>query len=112
MNEISIYEGIIIGGVGGAIAGIFIWCLDWARKNFQNVRDSKKIFQWLFKNTHPRISEKIQWRSTRSIASYNNLTEDRVRFLCSYSSKIVLNTSEKSKQEELWGVKEEVRVKK
>ena len=109
MNEISIYEGIIIGAVGGAIAGLFIWLLALAREKYQVFTDTKKVERWLFENTHPRAKEQVTWRSTRAIASHNNLTEDRIRFICSYSKKIVLDTSHQNRNNEVWGIKEDVR---
>ena len=109
MNEISIYEGIIIGAVGGAIAGLFIWLLDLAKEKYQEYKDTVKVEKWLFENPHPRINEQVIWRSTRSIASHNNLTEDRIRFICSYSKKIVLDTSHQNRNNEVWGIKENVR---
>lgn len=80
MDEISIYEGIIIGAVGGAIAGLFIWLLNLSKKKYEDWRDTKKVDRWLLENTFPRIKEQIKWRSTRAIASHTNLTEDRIRF--------------------------------
>jgi len=109
MNEISIYEGIIIGAVGGAIAGLFIWLLDFAREKCQEFRDTEKVEKWLLANTHPRINEQVIWRSTRAIASHNNLTEDRIRFICSYSKKIVLDTSHQNRNQEVWAIKTDVR---
>ena len=40
-----------------------------------------------------------QYRSTRTIASHNNLTMDRVRFLCSHDERIHLSTGE---EEDMW----------
>lgn len=45
----------------------------------------------------------MKFRSTRAIASWNNLTEDRVQYICSIHKKIYLSTSEK---EDLWSLYE------
>lgn len=95
----SIWDGIAIGGAGGAIAGITVYIIQWAHQGFVDYRDTRRILQWLEENSP--IGEGRKYRSTRAIASYDNLTEDRVRFLCSHSEKIHLSTGEK---EDLWSI--------
>lgn len=97
MNKVSIVEGIIIGGVGGFIAGVAIWLCELARKEFLNWKDTKKVEKFLKGSETP-------WRSTRSVAAYNNLTEDRIRFICSYSSKIKLNSAVGNNSDEKWAI--------
>lgn len=109
MNEIEIWQGIIIGGVGGAIAGLFIWLLDLAKKCLEDNRDTKKIEYWLSENTFPNSGTEEKWRTSRAIASHNDLTEDRVAYICSKSEKIVLSTAQSHRTEEMWGVKARVR---
>ena len=43
------------------------------------------------------------YRSTRAIASWTNLTEDRVRYICSIDDRIFLSTGER---EDLWSLYE------
>lgn len=102
MTTSSISEGIIIGAVGGAIAGLVIWLAELCRKWITRKFDTRKVEKWLVQNTSPHHSQ--EWRSTRAIASHNNLTEDRVRYICSYSSKIKLNTREGNESKELWRI--------
>ncbi len=109
MNKISIIEGIIIGAIGGAIAGFFIWGLNEVKIYIIKRRDTKKVEKWLEENTTPNINTIEKWRSTRSISSHNNLTEERIRFIASYSNKIVIDTSHQNRNEEMWGVKSRVR---
>ncbi|WP_128755366.1 hypothetical protein [Aquimarina sediminis] len=52
------------------------------------------------------VKKGAAWRSTRAIASHNNLTEDRVRYVCSNSKKVILSISEK----ELWVMKEKCEI--
>ena len=63
-------------------------------------RDKTRVYNWLYEATK---DEELKWRSTRAIASYNDLTEDRVRYICSIHDKIKLSTGEK---EDLWGIEE------
>ncbi|WP_236202081.1 hypothetical protein [Pseudomonas pseudonitroreducens] len=86
------------GGVGGAAAGIVILLVQGSFATWRNCRDSRRVYSWLLKNSD---KEKEPFRSTRAIASYNNLTEDRVRFVCSHHDKIKLSTGT---NEDLWSI--------
>ena len=100
----SIWDGIIIGAVGGALAGVALWCIQSIKIKYVEFIHKRRVYNWLYKETKHKDSKK--WRTTRAIASYNYLTEDRVRYICSIHEKIVLSTGEK---EDLWGLKEFVR---
>ncbi|TCP22400.1 hypothetical protein EV195_11249 [Tenacibaculum skagerrakense] len=104
MCEETISDGIIIGAVGGAIAGLVIWIADLCRKWILKYCDTKRVENWLKKNTKPNHSK--EWRSTRVIASHNNLPEDRVNYICSYSKKIELNKKDGNESDEIWKYKE------
>lgn len=95
----KLLEGIIIGSVGGGSAGLIIWLVQSIRDKAIKKIECNRIYNWLKSNTTDEIGE--EFRSTRDIASWNNLTEDRVRYLCSVSDQIFLNTDEK---EDMWGV--------
>ncbi|CAD0006731.1 hypothetical protein [Flavobacterium salmonis] len=99
MNKITIIEGIIIGGVGGAIAGLVIWVAELIRQCILTSCHTSRVENWLKKHSTP------EWRSTRAIASHNNLTEDRIRFICSQSDKIKLNSIDSNDSKELWKFK-------
>ena len=188
---ITIWDGIIIGGVGGAIAGMAVWLINLFNEIVVKKYDKYQLHKWLYTVTKQNyvadwnnISEnnsetekfrkflthdlcinwagnaeirksdntrnlycinltkdenaaelkcnkttekatlkirggktynltikeengkrniyKEQWRSTRTIASYCNVTEDRVRYICSIDERIGLSTGEK---EDLWGIK-------
>jgi hypothetical protein len=96
--DITIRDGIIIGSLGGFFAGIAINVTNLLAEKYIECRDKKRIFNWLYEETKNK-SEK--WRSTRAIQSYNNLTEDRVRYICSIHKKIALSTG---KNEDMWGI--------
>jgi hypothetical protein len=99
MNPIA--QGIIIGGAGGASAGIifslFKFCFDKIAEKIHRQR----IYNWLRDNTKDEAGRRF--RSTKAIASWNNFTEDRVRYLCSIDKRIYLSTGPK---EDMWGIYE------
>lgn len=94
-----VWEGIIIGGAGGAIAGITVWLIDTISKKIKTSQHKQRVYNWLISNTEDLDGKR--YRSTRTISSYNNITEDRVRYICSIHEKIYLSTGE---QEDMWGV--------
>ena len=98
MNFDKVVEGIITGAAGGASAGIILASLKALHEGHLKRRDLKRVVGWLEKVSSPEGAE--PWRSTHAIASYTNLTEDRVRYVCSSSEKIVRS----SKKKESWGL--------
>lgn len=97
MNEIL--NGIIVGGVGGAAAGIMLAVISWVSTKCLERADKTRIYNWLKAHTSDESGK--QYRSTRAIASWTNLTEDRVRYICSIHNLIYLSTGEK---EDMWGL--------
>ena len=95
----EVLSGITIGMVGGTAAGLALWLIERLNQYEIAWREKRRIFSWLDRTTTPPGEE--PWRSTRSIASYTNLTEDRVRYLCSFHPKIVQSTG----NNEVWGIK-------
>ena len=92
-------EGAVVGGAGGALAGIILWFLAYAREKVLNLVHMNRVHKWFRQYT---VDEKgKRFRSTRTIASYNNLTQDRVRFVCSLDKRVVLSTGQK---EDVWGL--------
>ena len=99
----TIVDGIVIGGAGGAIAGLTVWIVQYVHdKATQNI-ESNRVFNWLKENTTNEPGD--QFRSSRAIASWNNLTQERVRHICSVDKRIFLSTGEK---EDMWGIYEHV----
>lgn len=86
------------GAVGGAAAGLMIIAVQGGRNAWRDWRETERVFKWLEENS----DEKSQpFRTTRAIASYNNLTDDRVRFLCSKDDRIKRSTGDK---DDLWSI--------
>jgi hypothetical protein len=97
----EILDGIIIGGVGGAIAGLTVSSVLYAHGKAVEEIHKRRIYNWLKANTSDEDGKKF--RSTRAIASWNNLTEDRVRYICSLHDRIFLSTGQ---QEDMWSLYE------
>ena len=97
----NIWDGIIIGGAGGAIAGLTVSLIQYIHVKILETAHKNRIFKWLKANTSNEAGKR--YRSTRAIASWNNLTEDRIRYICSIHHKIYLSTGEK---EDLWSIYE------
>ncbi|HAW53380.1 MAG TPA: hypothetical protein DCX54_13805 [Flavobacteriales bacterium] len=95
----TINEGIVIGGAGGAIAGITVWLVQYLHGKTNDFVDGKRIYKWLQKHTSDEPGK--QFRSTRAIASWNNITEDRAKYLCSINDKIFMSTGA---NEDMWGI--------
>lgn len=96
-----IWEGVAIGGAGGAVAGIVVYLVQYVHTRIAMCIDERRVYNWLKSNTSNERGG--QFRSTRAIASWNNLTEDRVRAICSDSKRVFLSTGDK---EDLWGIHE------
>lgn len=99
----TVLDGIVIGGAGGAIAGLTVWLVQYVHNKVTEKIERNRVYKWLKENTTGEPGD--QFRSTRAIASWNNLTEDRVRHICSIDKRIFLSTGDK---ENMWGIYERV----
>jgi len=99
----TIVDGIVIGAAGGAIAGLTVWLVQYVHDKVTQKLESNRVFKWLKENTINEPGQ--QFRSSRAIASWNNLTWERVRYICSVDKRIFLSTGEK---EDMWGIYEHV----
>ncbi len=97
----TILDGIVIGGAGGAIAGATVIFLKYIHTKAVECIEKRRVYDWLVKNTSNKDGN--EYRTTRAIASWNNLTEDRTRYICSIHPKIYLSTGEKN---DLWSLYE------
>jgi hypothetical protein len=99
MHYQKIVEGIIIGAVGGAAAGWTVSFAGYCHRKIVEGIEKRRVYSWLRNNTMDRDGRRF--RSTRAIASSNNLTQDRVRYICSLHKEIYASTGE---ADDLWGV--------
>ena len=86
-NWAKIGEGIVIGIGGGAGAGLVIWGISCLKEKWLENKHKKQIYTWLKKGVEPE-NPQYKFRSTQTIASYTNLTKDRVRYICSIHPNI------------------------
>jgi hypothetical protein len=98
-NMSEIWDGVIIGGAGGAIAGITVLLIKYIHTKSVEHIHKKRVLDWLKQNTSDNDGN--EFRSTRAIASWCNLTEDRVRYICSIHKNIYLSTG---KNDDMWSI--------
>jgi|688.fasta_scaffold2154368_1 hypothetical protein len=94
----EIWSGFIIGAAGGTAAGLILWIVGRLNDYEIECRERRRIYKWLESVTHPQEAKK--WRTTRSISSFTDIPEDRIRYLCSRDPRIKLSTA----QNEVWGI--------
>ena len=123
MDTNKIIEGIIIGTTGGISISLINKLFDWIYFKYE----SCKVYKWLLSHTKQKISDYEYsktikcdipfvptlnlWTSTTLIAVHNNLTQDRIVYICSKNKKIIRN----EKENEVWtikSIKEELKSKK
>jgi hypothetical protein len=97
--NIEIIDGILIGAVGGSFAGLALYLVQQLQIAIIYCVEAQRIYKWL--GSHTTMEPGKNYRSTRTIASHNNVTEDRVRYICSTDKRMYLSTG---KQENLWGI--------
>lgn len=101
----NIIQGVIIGAVGGAFAGIAVYLIKEIHECYLFSRDKKTVLKYLTAHTEDHYGRKKAFRTTREIASWCNLTESRARYVCSNHSEIYLYP--KSMDLELWTIYED-----
>ena len=114
--SIDLWEGVAVGGVGGFIAGVTIWLVQLLKEKVTECRHKNRVYDWLYKKTEKYRGLTVgtpndpRWIPTMEIASYTNLTPDRVRYICSIHEKIRPKMEEdlfpKESLEEEWGIRE------
>lgn len=101
-SNIEIWDGIVIGAVGGAAAGIALSCFELLKSEIIEWHDKRKVYRWLVANTTPEIGE--QYRSTKEIASWTNLTLERALYICSIHPKIFMNVRTSQDMYDFWSI--------
>ncbi len=74
--DISVLDGIIIGGVGGAIAGVAVWLINLLSEIRIRKRHEDWIYNWLLKVTKQNYV--ADWNN---ISENNSETEKFLKFL-------------------------------
>jgi hypothetical protein len=96
----GLINDIISTSFGGAAAGLALYGMQALFSWIGIKRDTCRVHKW-FKSES--AAGKETYRSTRTIASFNNLTEDRVRFVCSYDERIHLSVGDEPDKWSLQG---------
>ncbi|MFW1056526.1 hypothetical protein ACEV76_01455 [Vibrio parahaemolyticus] len=99
MEKSQIIGGIIVGAFGGTTAGLAVYITKLIHEQIVFWIEARRIYKWLGSNTTMELGN--EFRSTRAIASWNNVTEERARFICSKYKKIYLSTGQK---DDMWGI--------
>lgn len=99
--EFDVWQGILVGAVGGACAGIAVKVVGGLVDLYRDCTDKKAVYDWFTNEEGGPTPPKF--RTTRAIASWNDLTEDRARYICSRHPKIYLSTGA---QPELWSIQD------
>lgn len=98
--DYTTWSGIVIGACGGFAASVSFAVTQWIVRVIKEKRDKKVLYNWLKENS--KNSDPL-FRSTRVLASYNNMTKDRVRYICSLHPLIHMSVGEKP---DMWSIKE------
>jgi len=117
--NVDLWDGIVIGIVGGALAGLTVWLVQLLKEKVTIELDKKKVYDWLHDRTkqHKVLTvgspDDPRWISTIEIASYTSLTKDRVRYICGIHEKIRPKLEKDlwsgESLEEKWAIREFVR---
>lgn len=92
--SINLWDGIIIGGIGGAFAGLTVWLVQSVKGKVMIEVHKKRVYNWLYERTKQYKGLTVgspndpRWVSTIEIATFTNLTQDRIRYICSIHKKI------------------------
>ena len=62
----TVMDGVIVGGAGGAIAGLTVYLVQYVHGKAANIIEGRRILNWLNQKTNDKAGE--QFRSTRAIA--------------------------------------------
>ncbi len=99
-DECTLINSIAIGAAGGSIAGITVYLFKYIHDKYSDSRDKCRVYKWV-ENEILTNNDKNKHLSTRLIASYNNLTIDRTRYICSKHKDIYLSAGA---NEDMWGI--------
>jgi hypothetical protein len=119
--SLTVQDGIIVGAVGGFLAGLTVWFSQLIKEKLTTEIHKKRVYDWLYKKTlkgkgltgGSAINDP-RWVSTEEIACFTYLPKDRVRYICSIHKKIrpKLESDLWKDQplEEMWAIREFVEM--
>lgn len=123
--SLSVWDGIIIGAVGGTFAGLAVWLAQLGKVYGIEQRHKKRIYRWMSKRIHQKgwtagspfkSGLDSPWVTTLEIADHTNLPMNRVRYICSVDKRITPLTERelfpKEPLVERWAIREDVNKQK
>jgi hypothetical protein len=99
-DECTFLNSIAIGAAGGAIAGITVYLFKAIHDISSDTIDMRNVYKWTL-NEIKTNDKNNKHLSTRLIASYNNLSIDRTRYICSRHKDIYLSAGANT---DIWGI--------
>ena len=102
----NLCQSALVGIVGGAGAGLTILIVRGLWEICVIEMHKKRVYNFLERTTSEE--PRMDFRSTKAIASHTNLTMDRVRYICSIHKKIHLSTGEKDDMWSIYGNKPKI----
>lgn len=101
--DITLIEGIIIGTVGGFLAGIAITILAPIGVFWRDRKGKRKVYRAIGENTRPD-NPVVGWATTLQVVNSTKMTIERVRHLCSIHPDIQLDSTSKfgDPMKEIW----------
>jgi hypothetical protein len=102
MTKIEVGQWILIGAIGGGTAGVAVSLFEVVRGRASDFLDKRTVYRWLAKST--AVEAGHEFRTTREIASWTNLTIDRTRYICSIHPKIMLYTGINIGEDDMWSI--------
>ena len=98
--EYTLIHSITIGATGGSIAGITVYLFKYLHDKVNDYSDKCRVYKWM-ENEILTNELNNKHLSTKLIASYNNMTMDRARYICSMYQDIYLSAGPNN---DLWGI--------
>lgn len=86
------WHDIIKGICSGIFGGLGVYLSKIIYDEIIFCRDEKRIINFFYQEN---VGKGYEFRTTEAIASFTNLPEDRVNFVCATSKKITRNSKEK-----------------
>ena len=119
--SLTVWDGIVIGAVGGTFAGLAVWLAQLGKEYAFEGQHKKRIFNWMSKRIQykgltvgspDKSGLESPWVTTLEISDNTNLPMDRVRYICSIDKRITHLTERdlfpKEPLQDRWAIREYV----
>lgn len=86
MDGNLIWQGVVIGAVGGAIGGLVVWLCQCATTKLRLYRDSKAVLNYLVKVCRREVGH---YKNVSDICNAVNLPIERVNSICGHDQRFM-----------------------